>query len=368
MQEEFDREQSEEILQNEAFAAEFAEKERVEKSKTRLRFAASRLGLASAVLVAVWMLAIAVVGIVCGALGAVGEAFYNKYLMIINEVTLAVGIVAALPILLSVPRVNLHKNKISFGKFMKILAICFGASYIGNWIGTFLLSVWNGATGNSVGDELVSLLYGMDPLLMFLAVGVLGPILEELFFRKLLTDRLRVFGEMTAIMLPAFLFALFHMSASQLIYAFAAGVMMGYIYCRTGSYWLTTLVHMIFNTVSGVVPMLFLPKISAFEVAMQDLEASLPTDAGAEALSEMMMPLIEEYGAVLAAYGLYSLIVLALNIAGVILLCKNFKKFEERKGEFSLPFKTSAKTVFKTAGIIVCTAFLGIMTVLSLFS
>jgi membrane protease YdiL (CAAX protease family) len=367
MQEEFDPKWSEEFPQDEAWAAELAEKERVAKAKTNLRFAASRIGLATAVLVAVWMLAVTVVSIVCGVLGVAGAAFYNKYLMVINEVTLAVGIAAALPTLLSVPRVNLHKNKISFGAFMKILAIGFGASYIGNLIGSFLLSIWNTSTGNSVGDELTTLLYGMDPLLMFFAVGILGPLLEELFFRKLLIDRLRVFGEATAILLSAFLFALFHMSASQMLYALAGGVMMGYFYCRTGNYWLTSLIHMIFNTVSGVIPMLFLPKINAFEAAMQNLEASLPTDAGADVLAEMMMPVIEEYGPVLGLYGLYSLIVLALNITGIVLLCKSFAKFKERKGEFSLPFKTSAKTVFKTPGIIVYTVFLGIMTVISLF-
>ena len=367
MQEEFDRDQSEEFLQNEAFAAEFAEKERVEKSKTKLGFAASRIGLASALLIAAWLLAIVVVTIVCGAFGVAGVEFFDKYALVINEITLIVGIAAALPILLSVPRVNLHKNKMPFGKFMKILAIGFGASYIGNLIGTVLLSFWNASTGNSVGDELTTFLYGMDPLMMFLFAGVLGPILEELFFRKLVIDRLRVFGELIAILLSAFLFSLFHMSASQLLYTFTFGVMMGYIYCRTGNYWLTALAHMIFNTVSGIIPMLFLPKLTAYEAAMQELEASLPADASTDALAEMMLPVLEEYGPVLGLYGLYALMILALNIVGIVLLFKNFKKFEEKKGEFSLPFKTSAKTVFKTAGIIVYTVFLGIMTVTSLF-
>ena len=117
MQEEFERDRSEAFPQNEEWAAELAEKERVAKSKTNLRFAASRVGFATAILVTVWMLAIAVVGIVCGAFGMRGELFYNKYLLIINEATLAVGIASALAMLLSVPRVNLHKNKMSFGTF-----------------------------------------------------------------------------------------------------------------------------------------------------------------------------------------------------------------------------------------------------------
>lgn len=378
MQEEFNRENTEEILQNEESSrfdgiqpeaeAELIERERQSAAKKKLRFAASHVGWATALLVGAWMVTLVVASVIAGFGGASGVAFYNKYLLILNEVTLSVGIAVALLVLLSVPRVVLHKEKITAGGFMKILAMCFGAGYVGNLIGTFMLGIWNGVTGNSVGDELVTLLDGMDPFVMFISVGILAPILEELFFRKLLIDRLRVFGETTAILITAILFALFHMSASQLIYAFTIGVLLGYFYCRTGNYPLTVLIHAIFNTVSGVIPVLFLPKISAFETAMAELEASIPADAAIDQMAEMMMPVLQEYGLALGLYILYALVIFAFNLTGVVFLIRNFKKFRERKGEFSLPAKVTAKTVCKTGGMIVCAVLLVFLTVTSLFS
>ena len=320
------------------------------------------------------MAALVFVSVLAGLAGYVGIDgldIYNKYLLIINEVTLGIGIAVAAVVLFSVPRVELHREKTSAGGFLKILVMCFGAGYVGNWIGTTLLSIWNFISGNSVGDELVTLLDGMNPLIMFLSVGVLAPILEELFFRKLLTDRLRVFGETVAILLPAFLFALFHQSASQLIYAFTIGVLMGYFYCRTGNYWLTVLIHSVFNTVSGVIPVLFLPKINAFALEMEEIlgaNAALLESGDLAALGETMMPLMEEYGLVLGLYGIYAMLLFAVNITGLVLLIANFKKFKDRGGEYSLPAKDAAKAVFKTSGMIVCTVLLGILTVISLFS
>ncbi|MBR6745152.1 MAG: CPBP family intramembrane metalloprotease [Clostridia bacterium] len=349
----------------------YAEQERKEKAKKALRFAATHVGWATAVLVGAWMSIQIVVSVIAGLMGSEGAAFYNKYLLVINEATLAVGIAVAAAILLSVRRVNIHKNPISASGFLKILVMCFGAGYVGNQIGTFVLSIWNFATGNSVGDELVTLLDGMNPLIMFISVGVLAPILEELFFRKLLTDRLRVFGETLAILLPAFLFALFHMSASQMVYAFTIGVLMGYLYCRTGNYWLSVLVHAIFNTVSGVIPVLFLPRLNAFTLEMDTLmetNAAVFESMDTAALAELMMPLLEEYGLILGLYVLYALAIFVINITGVVLLIVNFRKFREGKGEHSLPAKEAAKTVFKTSGMIVCTILLTVLTVVSLFA
>ena len=374
MQEQFDRENTENLLPSDAqlaTEAALAEKERQARAKKKLRFAASRVGWATALLVGAWMAAlvgVSALAAVAGFFGIDGMDIYNKYLLIINEVTLALGIAVALIVLLPVPRVILHKNKISSGGFLKILAMCFGAGYVGNLIGTAWLTLWNLASGNSVGNELVTLLDGMNPFIMFISVGVLAPILEELFFRKLLIDRLRVFGETTAILITAILFALFHMSASQLVYAFTIGVLLGYFYCRTGNYPLTVLIHAIFNTVSGVIPMLFLPKITAFSEEMALLETSIPMDASLEEMAEMMMPLVTEYGLVLGLYALYALALFAINITGVILLIVNIKKFRARKGEFSLNAEDSVKSVFETSGMFVCVLLLTVLTVFSLFS
>ena len=351
-----------------------------EEAREKLRFAANRIGWATTVLMAVWMGMIFCVSGFLGVLEIIGEAgllrfsaeaFYNRYALIINELTLAVGIAVAVAILDSVRRVELNREKVSVGRFMVILLMCFGAGYVGSMIGTRILSFWNLFTGNSAGDEIVTLLSDVNPLIMLVSVGILAPILEELFFRKFLTERLRMFGETTAILFSAFLFALFHQSAEQILYAFAVGTLLGYFYCRSGNYWLTVLLHAIFNIVSGVIPMLFLPKINEFLIKMQETfgltSEALENVDGLELL-KMMMPLLSEYGLVLSLYMLYALIVFAVNIAGVVLLIVRLKKFKARKGEYCLSFGESMKTVFKTPGLIVCTVVLGILTFTSLFS
>ncbi len=350
-----------------AFDPAEAERQRREESKRRLRFAASRIGWATALLVAVWLGAVLFATTVAELFGESGIAIYNKYLLIINEVTLAIGIAVAVTVLFPVPRVNIRKEKITALQFMMALSICFGVAYVTNAIGSVALMIWNMITGNSVGGELATLLYDMDPVLMFVSVGVLAPILEELFFRKLLTDRLRVFGELPAILLPAFFFALFHMSASQFLYAFTVGVILGYFYCRTGSYLLTVLIHAIFNTVSGVISILLLDPINGFMEEFARIASE--TMDGAEILARVM-ELMPEYGLPLFLYAIYSLFVGTLSLLGIFLLFIGLAKgkFKTRYGEYCLPRKEAAKTVFKTSGVIACTVFLAVMTFMSLFS
>ena len=357
---------------------EAEERARKEEAKKKLQFSANRIGWATVILVAVWMGVAWLVSdflFVIEGFGALdqlsfsSEAFYNRFALIINELTLAVGIAVAASVLASVQRVDLNKEKISAGRFMKILLMCFGAAYVGNLIGTRILYFWNILTDNSAGDELITLLETMDPWIMVISVGILAPILEELFFRKLLTERLRVFGERTAILLPAFLFALFHQSAEQIVYAFAVGVILGYLYCRTGRYWLSVLVHAVFNLISGVIPVLFLPAINGFYSELETMFGpELLETMDFEAVLEAVTPLFEQYGLAIALYALYSLIILAINVAGVVMILVGLKKFKARGGEYALPFKESAKTVFKTPGVIVCTVLLGVMTVISLFA
>lgn len=359
---------------------EAEERARKEEAKKKLQFSANRIGWATVILVAVWMGVAWLVSdflFVIEGFGALdqlsfsSEAFYNRFALIINELTLAVGIAVAASVLASVQRVDLNKEKISAGRFMKILLMCFGAAYVGNLIGTRILYFWNILTDNSAGDELITLLETMDPWIMVISVGILAPILEELFFRKLLTERLRVFGERTAILLPAFLFALFHQSAEQIVYAFAVGVILGYLYCRTGRYWLSVLVHAVFNLISGVIPVLFLPAINGFYSELETMfgpELELLETMDFEAVLEAVTPLFEQYGLAIALYALYSLIILAINVAGVVMILVGLKKFKARGGEYALPFKESAKIVFKTPGVIVCTVLLGVMTVISLFA
>lgn len=70
----------------------------------------------------------------------------------------------------------------------------------------------------------------------YLVIGLLAPLAEEIVFRgailRTLLDRVTPWG---AIALSAVLFALIHMNPAQIPYAFLAGLLLGWMYWRTGS-------------------------------------------------------------------------------------------------------------------------------------
>ena len=353
------------------------QQERKEEMRKKLRFFSNRIGWATTLFIALWMFFLSAAGFVleateslfqAGKISFSGADFYNRYILILNSVTQAVAMAISFVILFSLPKKNEKQTPIAFSRFVIILLICFGAGYAGNLIGTVLLGFWNAFTGNSVGGELQEVLYGINPLIMFVSVVILAPLLEELFFRKLLIDRLRPFGKIVSVFLPAFLFALFHQSATQLIYAFTIGAVLAYLYYETGNYWLSVSVHALFNFVSGFIPMLFLPKMEGFMNAITVLESTLSEVATLHEIIEKVLPLLENYGFMLVSYLIYALLLFAINITGMILLFINLKQIRKMKEESLLGFGESVKAVMFNPGMIGCTAFLGVLTLLSLFT
>lgn len=85
-------------------------------------------------------------------------------------------------------------------------------------------------------------------LMLFLYSVLLGPICEELIFRGV-TFRLarKALPFWFANLLQAVLFGLYHMNWIQGIYAFAFGILLGYVCEKGGSIYLSILLHILFN-------------------------------------------------------------------------------------------------------------------------
>ena len=85
-------------------------------------------------------------------------------------------------------------------------------------------------------------------LLLFLYSVLLGPICEELIFRGV-TLRLarKALPFWFANLLQAVLFGIYHMNWIQGIYAFALGILLGYICEKGGSIYYSILLHILFN-------------------------------------------------------------------------------------------------------------------------
>lgn len=94
-------------------------------------------------------------------------------------------------------------------------------------------------------------------VLVILYAVLFGPIEEELVYRGVaLASAQKALPFWAANIFQALLFAVFHMNPIQGIYAFFIGLFLGYVFYRTGSIWLSSLLHMLFNgfgTVSGMI-------------------------------------------------------------------------------------------------------------------
>lgn len=169
-----------------------------------------------------------------------------------------------------------QKNRpMKVGGFLQMLSLCMCAQMV-----TILLSMLSEYLLNKIG------IYGAsesaldyDSLSMFLYVGLGAPIAEELLFRGLLLRSMEPFGKKFAIFASALLFGLFHGNLSQGLFAFAVGLVLGYVTVEHNIGW-AMVIHMFNNMIvsdvttrlsrlfpGGVVDLVLLGVLALFTVA-----------------------------------------------------------------------------------------------------
>lgn len=97
-------------------------------------------------------------------------------------------------------------------------------------------------------------------IILFVEMAVLAPLFEEFWFRGLIMESLRPFGNGVAIFISALLFGLTHANFAQFFYAFVFGIFLGYIAIQTRSIVTTIVMHAMFNTVSASLLLLLTEK------------------------------------------------------------------------------------------------------------
>lgn len=96
------------------------------------------------------------------------------------------------------------------------------------------------------GNEVIE----VNKILLFISSGILGPILEELLFRKkLLTELLKFNNKYVALLLSSFIFSFLHNGVVTMIYAFILGIVFGLFYIKYKNIKLTILMHMAANII-----------------------------------------------------------------------------------------------------------------------
>ena len=225
-------------------------------------------------------------------------------------------------------------------------------SIIGEAINLSIGSVLGGEITNDVSDMIME-----TPIwLIVLAVIIIGPIFEELIFRKIIFDRISRFGTKTAIIVTAVAFGLFHGNLYQLFYATALGLVLGFIYAKTRNVLYPILMHMIINCL-GTLPVLLLSE--SFEAVQEFLTKYMSGES---------FDIAVYYGDILI-YGAYSFIINAMVISGIIMFAvylKNKKLNVPDICDFKIPKGYASSVTLANAGAIIFLVLAGLTIITNL--
>lgn len=267
---------------------------------------------------------------------------YPTWLPLLIAYLVFFGIVFPLAALLlrRLPVAAPENGKISARHFFAFLPILYLCSYVGSQLSQWLIALLADAFGLQMGSALGTLLL-THPLVMVFILLLAAPLCEEWFFRKLLLDRACIYGEKLAIFVSALLFACYHTSVYQFFYTFFVGLILGYLYLRTGKLWVTVLMHAVFNLLCSILPYVML-RFGIFAAFME-----------AETLDEQIAVIAENPVGV-AVTCVYGFVCLGLLIGGCLLLGKFRKKVFFKPAACPLPPDTEGAAAFVNVGMLLC--------------
>ena len=135
------------------------------------------------------------------------------------------------------------------GSFFMLLSIFLSAQALVQ-LSAVAMDWFFGLFDVSVMDALEEMSVNGDTLSMFLYMGVAAPLFEEIIFRGFVLRTLEPYGRKFAILGSAFLFGIFHGNILQTPFAFAVGLILGYVTVEYSIVW-AMLLHTINNLILG---------------------------------------------------------------------------------------------------------------------
>jgi len=142
--------------------------------------------------------------------------------------------------------------------------LCFAGNIASSFIGAFAARFGYGFAGP---EEMPSETTA-EFLFMMVAVAVVPAVGEELFFRGLVMQPLRRYGDGFALVCSALLFSVLHQNMVQAPMAFFAGLALGWAALKTGALWAPILIHLWNNGASLVLLALEKPLGDRADIAM----------------------------------------------------------------------------------------------------
>ena len=146
-----------------------------------------------------------------------------------------------------IPKALPEKKKLAFPTFIGFLCIALLVTFFGGILGEIVNTMFGSIIGEVPENSLDTVADATPIWLQFIFFVILAPIFEEIFYRKLLYDRLSTFGELPAILICGVIFGLIHGNFYQFFYAAAAGILFTFVYAKTGEILYTIGLHALLN-------------------------------------------------------------------------------------------------------------------------
>lgn len=223
-----------------------------------------------------------------------------------------------------------EKERVGIKTFMLYTGITLTLMWIGNIIGLAITTILSSTIQNNIANPVQELINSTDIWLNLLLISIIGPIFEEIFFRKFLIDRTVKYGARVSIILSAVLFAFFHGNLNQFFYALLMGGFFAYVYIKTGKITYTIILHIIVNFMGSVVSLIFSNSVMNIQTGITLIDATI-----------------------IIAYFLILLLSIILGIYGLT----KFKKAKFNGIKTKINLKNPFKTVYLNYGMVLFLLF-----------
>ena len=253
----------------------------------------------------------------------------------------AVGFPIFFGFIASMPKQKPQKARLGFGGWIGFLAISFLLMEAGSIIAGFLMSAIENLQGQEISNAIADRINDSSPMVNFIVVVLLAPIVEELICRKLIIDRLLPYSETLAVVTSGLLFGLIHGNFYQFFYAALLGMLFAVVYVKTGNIFHTIGMHAIINFTGSIIASFF--------------NEHLPEDPSAAITPWTIVAT------------LYSIALMVLAVCGGIFLIRSIKKLNlSTQGTQDLKLSSQFKATWLNWGMILLVCFCGILFLFSL--
>ncbi len=243
-----------------------------------------------------------------------------------------------------------NKRRMPVKDLILILCIAYLAMLIGSTVSSFISSVFNMSAGTSQNTGTDGT--GTPIYLVFIYSCIIVPVFDELIFRKIIIDRVSVYGDNAAIIFSALMFAIAAGSTSGVLYYAVTGAVLAYIYTSTRRIGYSILAHSFISVFNYITPALY----SIIEAKLPTFDVNTSFDAVDVLFNYSLSSLISsvEVGLMLG------------GIAALIYFIRNRKIGISKEKELFIPDKEIAKLSITNPGTIIFLVISVMVTVYNL--